>query len=130
MRTTFSSRALAALFILFQPLFALAQQTAAQPSWGWGPWHMSHGWGFGWIFPLLMLLMMVVCVAGMFRGHGAGGHCAPWRRNSHASRPVDSALQILDERFARGEIQQQEYEAKKAVIASRADASAAQYMSR
>ena len=119
MRAGFSSRALAALFVLFQPLFALAQQTAAEPAWSWGPWPMSHGWGFWWIFPLFMVLMMVVCVAGMFRGHGAGGHCAPWHRNHRASHPVDSALRILDERFARGEMQQQEYEAKKAAIVSR-----------
>ncbi len=120
MTTKFSTRALAGLFIALQPLLALAQQTAPQPSWEWGPWHMSHGWGFGWIFPLLMFLFMIVCVAGMFRGHGAGGHCGPWRRSDRSSHPADSALQILNERFARGEIGQQEYEAKKVAIVSRA----------
>ncbi len=120
MTTKFSTRALTGLSILFQPLLALAQQAAAPPSWDWGPWHMAHGWGFGWIFPLLMFLMMIVCVAGMFRGHGAGGgHCGPWHRTDRPSHPEDPALQILNERFARGEIQQQEYEAKKAAIVSR-----------
>jgi len=117
MRTKFSVRALAGLLLLAQPLLALAQQAAAQPSWDWGPWRMSHGWGFWWIFPLFMFLMMIFCVAGMFRGHGAGGgHCAPSHRTDQPSHPQESALQILNERFARGELQQQEYEAKKAAI--------------
>lgn len=69
------------------------------------------GWAGGrdgwWIFPLLMFVMVGLCVFGMFRHMvGHGGH----------SR--SSALRILDERFARGEIQKAEYDEKKAVILS------------
>ena len=54
-----------ALFALFQPLLAFAQQPAG-PQWDWpGPWHMM-GWGFSWIFPLFMLLMIAICFAVSF----------------------------------------------------------------
>lgn len=115
---------------LFHPLLALAQQaqqpaTPSQPPWYWhGPWPMwSDGWGFWWIFPLLfMLFMIIMCVAMFFFWHRAGGvrhHWGPWGmmdRGHSWGDPTYSALQILNERFAKGEIQKQEYEEKKAVI--------------
>jgi uncharacterized membrane protein len=50
----------------------------------------------------------------MMRSSGGGAHRwdAPWRS------PSRSALQILSERFARGEIHRDEYEEKKAAILS------------
>ena len=41
----------------------------------------------------------------------------PWEGRSGGD-PTYSALQILNERFAKGEIQKQEYEEKKAAILS------------
>jgi putative membrane protein len=75
----------------------------------------NGGWGFGWMFPLFMLFMIVVCVAVMLLMHRSGGgfhHHRPW------TDPTFSALQILNERFARGDIQKTEYEEKKAAILS------------
>jgi putative membrane protein len=105
-------------FALFSPLLVFAQPTG-QPWDGPGPWHMWSS-GFWWIFPLLMLFMMVVCVAifFLFLGHRSGGghrHWGPWQG---AGDPNYSALQILNERFAKGEIQKQEYEEKKVAILS------------
>ena len=40
-----------------------------------------------------------------------------WRKSVKGD-PTHSALQILNERFARGEIEKDEYEAKKAAILS------------
>lgn len=124
-----------AFILLSEPLQAIAQQappSAPQPPqwyYGPGPWHMwgdGHGWRFWWFFPLMMLFMFLVCAAvflfvcsGWSHGSHHGG--PPWRmmgREPHWSDPSYSALQILNERFARGEIQKDEYEDKKATILS------------
>ena len=75
------------------PAVALADNGEA---WGYG--HM--GWG-GWIFgPLMMILF--IGVVRLFDGPRAGGG----RR----------ALDLLDERFARGEIDKAEYEERRAAL--------------
>lgn len=117
------------------PLPAVAQQTQptvppAQWYWGPGPWHMWGGWGdgygspFWWIFPLaMMLFMFVACATVFYFLFARGPHHHPWgmhgpMRGGHwgSGDPHQSALQILNERFARGEIQRDEYEEKKAAI--------------
>jgi len=107
-------------FALCAPALASAQQEQYWP----GPWHLwSGGWGFWWVFPLLMCLFMIAVCVGvflmMFRGGGHASHgwmprpmTGPW------GDPTHSALQILNERFAKGEIQKQEYEDKKTAILS------------
>jgi putative membrane protein len=107
-------------FALCAPALAGAQQEQYWP----GPWHMwSGGWGFWWIFPLLMCLFMIAVFAGVFLlMHRAGGHAShgwmPGHMTGPWGDPTHSALQILNERFAKGEIQKQEYEDKKAAILS------------
>ena len=114
------------LFIaLMAPLQALSQTqppTAPQFPAGYGPgpwmmWGNGYGWQFWWICPLMMLFMIVVFGAIFFsvrRSWSDGLHRwePPWRGSGH------SALQILSERFARGEIQKDEYEERKTTILS------------
>lgn len=97
------------------------QEPAPPPQWyGPGPWHMwadGYGWQFWWICPLMMLFMLIVFGGIFFFARRSAGDSPfhwgpPWRAPSHA------ALQILNERFARGEIQKNEYEEKKIAILS------------
>ncbi len=64
--------------------------------WDWFPWMM--------IFPLIFLICVIAMLVFVFRGGGAmcGGH---------GPHPKDaSAREILDRRYARGEINQEEYQ--------------------
>ena len=114
----------------------LAQQTQ-QPggpplSGGYGPGHMymwGSGWGLFWMMPLMMLFFFFVCVLVLWalfgRRHGAHQWGRPWHMGYGWDRgprdPTRSALQILNERYARGEIQKAEYEERKATILSSRD---------
>lgn len=102
------------LAALALPLVATAQPNQSPPSWGPGPWHMwGGGWGFWWIFPLLMMVFMVLMVA-FFMSRGPWGH-------GHSRRDTTStALEILNERFAKGEISKEEFEEKRGILARRA----------
>lgn len=114
---------------------ALAQQNAPAPAaappqpppWAWGPMpgHMwggygyGHGWSHGWWMPAMFILfMLVVCalvfylVNGRYHRSGLGLADRMW----HSS--TASGLQILNERFARGEIDKAEYEDRKTTILS------------
>jgi uncharacterized membrane protein len=120
-----------AFIVLIEPLQAFAQQAAPQPQppqgyYGPGPWHMWHG-GYGhfwWMFPMMMLFFILVCSVIFLIGHrlyGHGSHC--WASPSRMTNrpwgdPTYSALQILNERLARGEIQKDEYAERKAAILS------------
>ena len=72
-----------------------------------GPWHMMHGWwgpGGMWLGPIWMIVWLAVLVAiivGLVRWlSGVGGG---------AGRPTRTARDILDERYARGEIDREVY---------------------
>jgi putative membrane protein len=72
--------------------------------WWWNDWPVH--WAFG---PFFMILFIVLCAAMMFimmRGMGGHGHRSDNR----------SALSILKERFARGEITQAQYEEQRRII--------------
>lgn len=95
---------------LLEPLLASAQAGPSERYWDWpGPWHMS-GWGFWWVFPaLMMLIMLAACfflMSRMMFGH----------RHGHFRDSSDSALRILSERFAKGEISKEEFEEKRSIL--------------
>jgi putative membrane protein len=73
--------------------------------WGWGMHPMMWGaWGFG------MMLMMILFWGLVIVGIVMGIH---WLMREGQERRSDSALEILRQRYARGEINKEEFEAKK-----------------
>ncbi len=70
---------------------------------GYGNW---TGFGYMWIFPLLFLAVFLYFMRGMFGGGMSGMH----------SKDDETPRQILDRRFAAGEISKEEYEEMKATL--------------
>ena len=124
-----------AFAVLAAPLSALAQtQTPpnASPDHYWpGPGHMMWRDGYwggpfsgsSWeMAPMLILLVIVVCILIFYFARSGGAH--HWGGNWNAASPGGfgdpsySAMQILNERLAKGEIQKDEYEDKKNAILS------------
>jgi len=72
------------------------------------------GFGWWWLIPVGIIVMMALCFF-MMRRHGGCVMCGPsFRAGDRLERPSpESARDILDKRYARGEIGKEEYEAKK-----------------
>jgi len=83
---------------------------------GWDHHGMMWGGGMGWFMgPIAMLLFLVVAVAlVVLVVHWLGGGDRNTGRTSN--RNGASALQILEERFARGEIDHEEFRQRKKAL--------------
>ena len=79
---------------------------------------MMYGWGYGgpmsWggmilgpIFMILLIVLAAVIVAWVLRAVGLGWNAGP---------PARSAIDILNERFARGEIDKGEFEERRKIL--------------
>lgn len=78
------------------------------------PRHMwgGAGWGFGHgAISLLMLLLIVALIGALIFAALRGSHKHPPQPNSSQEQP--NAMQILDERLARGEIDLEDYERRR-----------------
>tara|TARA_R110002126_G_scaffold169359_8_gene318320 strand:- start:6116 stop:6337 length:222 start_codon:yes stop_codon:yes gene_type:complete len=67
--------------------------------------HWFNGFGGGWMMILWWILIIAVIVVASRWAFSSG-----WISNNRQSK---SALDILEERYARGEINKEEYEEKK-----------------
>jgi putative membrane protein len=73
--------------------------------WGWGMHPMMWGaWGFGMMF--MMVLFWVLVIIGIVLA-------IRWLTSQGRERRSDSAVEVLRQRYARGEIDKEEFEAKK-----------------
>lgn len=85
-------------------------------------WYGTDGWGWGWTWGLGMihgLLWWVFVILGIvlllrLLARGSGGSSAP---PASPHPPAETALDILKKRYARGEINKDEFEQKKRDIA-------------
>ena len=94
--------------ILITPALAQAGRTS---DWHMGRWMMG-GWGMGWLGMIFMVLFWGLIIAGvvslirwLIQSTGST------RNNSDNIRP--KAIDILKERYARGEIDRNEFESMK-----------------
>lgn len=103
------------LFLTYLPTLAWADGAGHGPGvgegYGWG----GHMWGGGMIFgPLLMIGFFVLAVYLAFllvRWIGGLG-------SAPGNPAAKSALEILNERLARGEIEKDDYEERKQILSS------------
>jgi putative membrane protein len=96
--------------VLLQSQSAYAQQRGGFGSWGMGS-GMAGGYGMGLFGSIFMIAFWALILVGAFflvkwLVKGPRGHMGD-------ARPGSSALEILEERYARGEIDREEFEQKK-----------------
>ncbi len=110
-------------------LIAAAEQVPPEVA----PWHgyyvpgHMHGHGFWWIFPLLLIVMFIFIFFFFFVSRFRGRGWTRWMSEHPESHDKylrdqmassESAMEILNKRYVRGEIDKAEYEEKKATIAA------------
>jgi putative membrane protein len=67
-------------------------------------WAGSHGWmGFGWILMALFWGLVIVGIVALIRWASANG-------SQNRKEPEHTPLEVLKKRYARGEIDHEEYE--------------------
>ena len=85
------------------------------PGIGMGPGMMEGGYGMGWIWTIIMFAFLIAVIMGLI-------FLIRWlaitmRTGGQSARSEDSALEILKRRYARGEINKEEFEEKKKDLA-------------
>jgi putative membrane protein len=78
---------------------------------GMGPGMMEWGYGMGWIWTIIMFAFWIAVIVGVI-------FLIRWvtitmRTGGQSVRSEDSPLEILKRRYARGEINKEEFEEKK-----------------
>ncbi len=109
-RLSFRIPALSAALLGIGTPMPLLAQPAAGPYYGhmWeGGW---HPWFFGPMMMFLFVAVAVVVIVLLVRWLGLSGHGAPHHT------PFKTPLDILKERFARGEIDKAEFEERRRVL--------------
>jgi putative membrane protein len=89
------------------------------PMWGWGYGHHMGGWGPGYFHPfgmVLTTLFTVLVIVLLVRAFSFGGRYGHFRFRHGGYGHGTSALDILEERFARGEIDKSEFEEKRKLL--------------
>ena len=119
MRPGLSRHALGAVIALSGGLSAVGPAFAQGTSnYGYhhGPGMMGSGGGFGWFMgPIMMLIFLMAAVAVvvlLIRWLGGADHHRPGKRGDGDT----DALAVLEQRFARGEIDEEEFRKRKQIL--------------
>ncbi len=103
-------RAFMLLFAILLPWNQVLAQPGGAGGWNMGPDMMGY-WGMGWFGMIFMIAFWVLLIVGLV-------FLVKWLIQTTSSGKTDgrmgsSAIEILKERYARGEIDQAEFEVKK-----------------
>ena len=77
-------------------------------NWMWGDWMYGCGMGWGWFGPILMIAFWALVIAGIV-------YLVKVLMGSRSSTSAkeETAMEILEKRYARGEIDAEEFARKK-----------------
>jgi putative membrane protein len=95
--------------------FAFTLLTDIVTEWRHGPGMMAGGCGMGWFGPIIMAAFWIAVIVGIV-------FLVRWlilstRSTGYKAHSEDLALEILKKRYARGEIDKEEFEEKKKDLA-------------
>ena len=92
--------------VSFLSIWSIAYAHGPDEGYSMGPW-MMWGQGMGWFFPIIMLSFWIAVIIGVI-------FLVRWVISSankdHGYKSQESALDILKKRYARGEINKEEFE--------------------
>ena len=72
--------------------------------------HDMMSWGGGWFLgPILMILLVIIVIGAVAMSLRLSG-------NTSGQKPIDRSIEILNERFAKGEIDEAEFQMRKDVL--------------
>ncbi len=94
--------------IIIVPLVFGAVSGGQYGGWGMMGPGMMGGFGWGWLMPIFFVIfwgLVIWGIVALVRGLSGSGGSDP--------STTDSALEVLKRRYARGEINKEEYEGKK-----------------
>ena len=98
-------------------LFATSAMAQQQPGYHYGPGMMGDGWWFGMMMGSLMMIIfiaaVIVLVVVAIRWFSGGG---THRLNAPSEPRAKTPLDILKERFAHGEIDNDEFEERRRAL--------------